>query len=97
MSEDAEQQLTEALQRVYTHYGNDLQRFFDDVSQQEQRRGKMTRTVEQLPRNAKRPEGDAGSNWAVCRNCGREAHTFKAIRHRKYCPATPVRVFEGEG
>ncbi len=37
------------------------------------------------PRKPKRPEGDAGSNWARCRECGREAHKLRDLRHAKYC------------
>ncbi len=37
------------------------------------------------PRKPTRPEGDAGANWAICRECGREGAGLKAIRHRKSC------------
>jgi hypothetical protein len=39
------------------------------------------------PRNPKRPDGEAGSNWVRCRDCGREARKIVAIRHRKSCRA----------
>jgi len=39
------------------------------------------------PRNPKRPEGDAGSNWVRCRECGRQAHQIKLIRHVQGCRA----------
>lgn len=39
------------------------------------------------PRNPKRPDGDAGSNWAVCLECGRGGKRLKAIQHRKHCRA----------
>lgn len=37
------------------------------------------------PRAPKRPDGEAGASWAVCRDCGREAARLKDIRHRKNC------------
>ena len=38
------------------------------------------------PRNPKRPDGDAGSNWAECVRCHRCAPKAKLIRHTKGCP-----------
>jgi hypothetical protein len=41
------------------------------------------------PRNPKRPDGDAGANWCVCRSCLRGAHHMRDIRHTKACRAEP--------
>lgn len=47
------------------------------------------------PRKPQRPDGDAGSNWCVCNECGRQGKSARAIQHRKGCalrrnPITPV-------
>lgn len=39
------------------------------------------------PRNPKRPDGDAGSNWVQCRECRRGAPTLRLLRHAKSCSA----------
>ena len=39
------------------------------------------------PRNPKRPDGDAGSNWTKCLHCGRGAAKMREIVHAKGCPA----------
>jgi hypothetical protein len=42
-------------------------------------------SVQPDPRKPKRPDGDAGSNWAHCHDCGRGAPKAKLIRHSKHC------------
>jgi hypothetical protein len=37
------------------------------------------------PRNPKRPDGEAGANWAQCHGCGRGGPGIGFIRHRQGC------------
>lgn len=37
------------------------------------------------PRKPERPDGEAGSNWARCRECGRGGYKISLIRHAKHC------------
>lgn len=37
------------------------------------------------PRNPKRPEGEAGANWASCNTCGRGGPGMSFVRHRASC------------
>jgi hypothetical protein len=37
------------------------------------------------PRNPKRPDGEAGANWAHCRSCDRGGPGLSFIRHRAGC------------
>lgn len=43
------------------------------------------KVIQADPRNPKRPNGEAGANWAQCRSCGRGSHKLGLIRHAKYC------------
>lgn len=49
--------------------------------------GKASASASADPRKPMRPEGDRGSNWAVCLACGRGAGKVKLIRHKKNCPS----------
>ena len=54
----------------------------------------LTRTGQADPRDPKRPDGDAGSNRVVCRQCWRESPTLRLLRHEDGCraaePAAPI-------
>lgn len=45
-----------------------------------------------LARDAKRPIGAEGDNWARCACCGRSAHRVRDIRHAKRCDGRSASV-----